>query len=413
LYSYENKLIISCLVEKKNDEILRRIQKIFDRPLDWSYILNIAQKAKVAPLFYNCLQELGYADRLPAETKRKLQQIVHQNGLRNLLYYQELKNILISFKALEIETIVLKGAVLAEVIWQNVSLRHMWDIDLLVREKDLVGSEKKLLEMGYISSEPLHPKDWFKNNQHLPPFCNPRNGVITELHTDITTPKNRFLLMPETWGRAWPIKLSGADTFMLCPDDLIIHLCIHLAYMDHMVGKLRNLTDIAKILEFYKTDFSWEWIVRRAYERDFVSYMYYPLFLAKEILNADIEEEILKDLHGKSRLTNMEDKLLKGLIRRNILMGDGTSGFSPEQRIQRVLSQTLLSNDRIILKMLRLLKSIFIEVPAKSGWKSGPKPLFLLYPIYRIFEISWKLIFRSFSSIYRLFQHRERLQIPS
>ena len=409
LYSYENRLMVACLAAKRNDEILQRIHKIFDQKLDWSYILDIAQKTKIAPLLYTNLLELGYEDRLPAGISRKMRQTYHSNGLRNLLYYRELNNILISFKTVGIEAIVLKGAVLAEIIWKNVSLRHMWDIDLLVREKDLSGSEKKLFELGYVSCEHLYPKDSFKYNQHIPPFCNPRNGMIAELHTDLTYPKNRFLRMQETWERAWPIKLSGVNTHMLCPDDLVVHL----SYIDHIVGKLRNLTDIAKIVKSYKSCINWEWIIKQAYERDFVGYIYYPLYFAKEILNADIREEILENLHARSRLTGIENNLLKQIIRRNILITDGASAIAPEQNIQRLLCQALLLNARIISKIIWLLKALFFVIPARSAWKSVPRPLVFLYPIYRISAIIWKLIFRTVRILSRLIWNRMRVQFSN
>lgn len=414
MYSSENKFIFACISVKKDNETLQAFRKPFERKLNWSYILKIAKKTQIAPLLYHNLQDLECEDFIPSVIRKNLKQIYHRNGVRNLHYYLELKNILLSFETINIKTIVLKGAVLAEKVWKNVALRHMWDIDLLVQKQDLEKAEQKLYDLGYVSLEANYPKDWFKGCQHLPSFYNQHTGIITELHHDITPPPERcFLDMEDVWVRACPIKISGVKAYALCPEDLLIHLCVHLSYIHHIVGRIRDLTDIAQVVSSPDIQINWDWVIRKAHERDFTEFVYFPLFFVKEILNADIEAGILRSLRKQSTLTPIEEFLLKQVIKRNILMKDDTSTITPTQNIQRLLCTELLSRDRIFYKFIRLLKNAFLTVPRESLWRSFPKPWFIFYPVYRILEVISKLTIRTARVIIWFVWNKVRVQVAN
>jgi hypothetical protein len=56
-----------------------------------------------------------------------------------MLLYQELQTVLKTFKfrAASIAVIALKGAFLAELVYENIGLRAIGDVDLLVKKEDL------------------------------------------------------------------------------------------------------------------------------------------------------------------------------------------------------------------------------------------------------------------------------------
>jgi hypothetical protein len=68
-----------------------------------------------------------------------------------MLFYQELQTVLKTFKfrAAGIDVIVLKGAFLAELVYRNIGLRAIGDIDLLVKKEDLGKVKRVLIQLGY------------------------------------------------------------------------------------------------------------------------------------------------------------------------------------------------------------------------------------------------------------------------
>ena len=66
-----------------------------------------------------------------------------------MLLYNELQTVLKTFNAAGIDVIVLKGAFLAELVYENIGRRAMGDIDLLVKKEDLEKVKQELIQLGY------------------------------------------------------------------------------------------------------------------------------------------------------------------------------------------------------------------------------------------------------------------------
>ena len=64
---------------------------------------------------------------------------------RNTIIFNELKTLLKILKHAHIEVVLLKGAALVNSVYPDLAYRFMSDIDVLIKESDLVKAQKNLL----------------------------------------------------------------------------------------------------------------------------------------------------------------------------------------------------------------------------------------------------------------------------
>ena len=131
--SSEDKLLLYCSRLSISEDIKHKIEEILNEALDWDYILDCSIKQGISPLFYWNLRKISNGKDVPYEVMKSLEKIYYSNLARNMILYDELGKILKAFKKAGIDTIVLKGAFLAEEIYKNIGLRPMSDIDLLIK----------------------------------------------------------------------------------------------------------------------------------------------------------------------------------------------------------------------------------------------------------------------------------------
>jgi hypothetical protein len=391
LFTAENELILSCILFGLDTNPAQQIEKTLKRPLDWHYILRRAHQNQMAPLLYDNLLKFDTEGVVPHWVTKELARIYHSVGYQNLRYYGELKNVLCFFENLGIEVIVLKGAMLAETVWKNVALRQMGDIDLLVQEHDIEKVDRVLPELGYVSYEGYKSKDWYRtNHHHLAPYHNLHKGVVIEIHNHIVIPNKLFSIdIREVWKRAKAIRIEGIDTKILAPEDMIIHLCLHISYSDLFIGRIKNLIDLSQTIRYYGGSIHWDWIIRDAKEKKIAKFIFYPLYLATDILNVEIKKEILEGFQDHTNLRLFEDRLLKLIIKRNILSKDGETSVLPTWILANLCSD-LLCNDHTWQRIRSLFRTLFLPLNEPIAGTSSPSfagIVYFWYPILRLFQV--------------------------
>jgi hypothetical protein len=395
LYSSENKLIIGLIAVKKDKETALTSQEIFKQKLDWSYILRTARQNGIATLFYENLRRFDVEEEVPSWVTQELKQIYHYIGFKNALFYDELGKVLHAFKNRGIDVIVLKGAVLAEMVWRNVALRQMGDLDLLVREQNLDKVDQTLSQLNYTSYEGYRPKTWYRrNHHHLAPYHNLDKEAIIEIHQNLVPPNNLFYIdVHRVWERAYDTKIGNVDTLVLSPEDLIVHLCLHLSYCNKFVGGIKHLIDISQVVRYYGEGINWDWIIKEANKNKFTKFIYYPLYLAKGILDVGIEKEILNRFKAQSNLRGFWDCLLKLIIKKNVFSKDESSSVFPTWFV-RQLCNDLLCNDSTHLNIKYLMKTFFLPSTGPMTNISSlplPRRICFYYPFLRFYKLISKL----------------------
>ena len=220
------------------------------------------------------------------------------------MLYSELEEILLCFREHNIESILLKGIDLAARVYPERSLRPMADIDLLIRNDDLVNIEKSLVPLNYL----MHPA--FKKNLGKPvsPYlntvvCKKLTVPFVSLHLHWHILNNTFypgygylskLDINKIWQRAEPATLDGNKVFRMEPNHLLLHLAQH--HYKHYFDRLMLLTDIDTVINKYNDIFNWQDIISDAVEFNFQRPLYYSLYFAAKALDTDISQDTISEL---------------------------------------------------------------------------------------------------------------------
>src|SRR5450432_92092 len=101
----------------------------------------------IAPLLYWCLSRMR-ADVAPAEIFEQLLLSTRTCTLQNLRHAAALHRVLAAFETRGIDVLAFKGPVSAWSLYTDPGLRHMADLDLLVRPRDAARAVGMLIELG-------------------------------------------------------------------------------------------------------------------------------------------------------------------------------------------------------------------------------------------------------------------------
>lgn len=214
-------LLLGCLREDNVDIKSARLQEY--TATEWGAVLAASAKLRLMPLLFHTLRP--HFGRLPSASgvREELKQAYMVSGARNMRLYRQLFDLLALFNANGIPVILLKGVHLAEVVYGNVALRPMADIDLLIRPEDLAEADRFMKNKGYDSSDLLQGNSL----EHLAPY-NKKNAFQVEIHFQITEPPfSRRFAVEELWSRSRRESIEGIEVLTLCPEDLMLHICAH------------------------------------------------------------------------------------------------------------------------------------------------------------------------------------------
>ncbi len=250
IYPPEFELMLACLRWPQRAEDGDRIRALAQPPLGWSYLFEIISHHKVLPLFQHNLQAFA-ADRVPVATATALRSSSVENAHACLQQTGELLSLNRRFREQGIDLRVFKGVPLAIAAFQQPTLRHAGDIDLLVSEKDIFAASEILRAAGYVRVEPqavLTPRRLRSYLAHQKDFSyeHPVTGAAIDLHWRLFRnpwlPANARI---EQLGVDW-VDLGSERIPTLPAPSLLLYLCVHGA-LDGWL-RLKWLADIGALL---------------------------------------------------------------------------------------------------------------------------------------------------------------------
>ncbi len=172
---------------------------------------------------YKNLQSHGYED---PETGR-LKGIYRQNWYRNQLRLHNAADAVRALAAEGIETLLLKGAPLILLYYKDAALRPMSDVDMLVRTKDAARAAAVLERLGWHTRQRLRSDRaaTFEVIHGVGYSAGPDKAI--DLHSHALEECCYPGADDSFWAAARTLDLEGTKTLTLCPEDLLLHVCIH------------------------------------------------------------------------------------------------------------------------------------------------------------------------------------------
>src|SRR3989338_2337142 len=152
-HSAETDLILSALkffvhFESEPAAFIQKIKMI----AEWQPVIALASRHRVLPFVTLALDKAGAFKEIPAETQTVMAQDMRQALLDNRAKVAEFKKHNRFFEEAGIPIIPLKGIALTQAVYNEVPVRRMGDIDLLIKEKDVATVHQILEEKGFLDS---------------------------------------------------------------------------------------------------------------------------------------------------------------------------------------------------------------------------------------------------------------------
>lgn len=330
--------------------------------LKWDLLLNKAAWHRLICLLSYHLRTADLSVFVPQVVLQKLQSLNFVNLARNMLLQDGLSELLSAFNREGIPVIVLKGAALLGSVYQDISLRPMSDLDILVKLQHLHRAEAIALSQGYVHFWERSTRDDAKIiGRHLPNLMHIEKRIMLEIHHHIVDLKDPYHFdLSGFWARAWPIKMLGASALTLAPEDLLIHLGINFL-LDRRYGSnaaLGQLCDISEVILHY-SELDWDLVEKVAEEHGIASGLHFVLYACEQLLHTRVPASILPRL----RPPDFKPSLAHAFFLRRVL--DTRSWLAHDL----VAPQLTYSRRRVLWAIIKRFFSVPEEIPQKNGFR--------------------------------------------
>lgn len=252
----------------------------------WDSVAITAIVVGLAPLLHWQIEQQQLA--APPLALAKLAVTRQAHAQRNQAIAGQLAEILAACHRQHIPGIVLKGAILAPLVYPEPALRPMNDIDLLFMPDDLPRVAALLQELGYhgktkaadhgpgitkhLSTFRRAGGDGATPNPYLSAAADRTvepHGSLEEAWFGLTVD-----ITPGVWPRAIATELHGQPASRLSAADTLLHLTVHAAFHVIMGASiLVQLYDIGRVLSVWRDELDWGQVIdlsRRARAEPYV-----------------------------------------------------------------------------------------------------------------------------------------------
>lgn len=316
-FNAEGELLLCCSRTHLDESIIKQIQILIEQEINWSRLLQFAEKHRVIPLLYHGLR-LSCQDAIPREIYHDLKGRFYNNTHKNFLLTKELIRLTSVFKDQNIRSIPYKGTLLASSVYGKLSYRQVWDIDFLVHQRDFNKSCDLLLSEGYKLTESFDREQSF--------FCDKRD-IEVDLHWGITP---IYFPVPFDFDGFWcnthSISILGNAIPTLSQEDLLLILCIQIAKdsweRQQRIEHLIKVCDIAELIRNHPS-INWDEVIVQAKHLGILRIVYFGLSLSKKLMGTQIPDEICQQIQNDKTALPLASQVC------NCLFSEDDMSFAP------------------------------------------------------------------------------------
>lgn len=258
-----------------------------------------AREHSISGLLYSSIDWNSESDK-DKELIKKWKLDTFYTGINQIRHISQVEKIIKRFNEENIRVIILKGLVIRE-FYKNPELRTMCDADILVREEDLDKARKVLTSLGYLESEEYDEHGAhivFEHTNHLPIEVH-----WTLINDDYFNGSKEF--EKSIWDNAMKVKIGETEALSLGWDDLVLHLCIHMAvHIVHRGFGVRQLVDLVILVENKRDEINWNEFRRKAIECKVNKFVIIIFNVCKELFNMEIPSEVNKGYEVEKNFLN-------------------------------------------------------------------------------------------------------------
>ncbi len=240
------------------------------------------------PLLHRSLERLGTHDPRILElgaTRRVIR-------YRNLLLLEGAAPAVAGLEEDGIPTLLLKGAALVTAYYDDLGLRPMADVDVLVRSADAGAAFERLATLGW-SGEP-RPDAWTLAEKHSAPFTREGSPPL-DLHWRLLEDAEDAAGEAGLWERARPAGLAGLASRVLDPADQLLHVVAH-GMRWSADASLQWVADAWAVMR--GGDLAWDRLLAEARRRRLTLAAHDALAGLRDLLDAPIPGDVVEGLRA-------------------------------------------------------------------------------------------------------------------
>lgn len=299
----EERLLLLCARLCLDDRTRQEIEGIARDGINWDVILERSRTEGTQALLHTHLRNLEHIKaRVPMAVLARLEASYRGNWARNVLLTERWAELIALLTPEGVDVITHKGAALIHTVYPDIGLRPMADIDLLIRPGDVPTVTRTLRAAGYRTpGESMEAEEAFRGYLHFV-----RDSTVIDLHWELAH-YSRFEGIVRVdhdglWKRARRMAVGGAPGLMLSPEDLLLHLALHVT-LGSEFGRLIWFTDIDAVLRRFGSVLSWERVLEEATRWRVKALLGVTLRICQESFETPIPTGVLPSLlPGRSRL---------------------------------------------------------------------------------------------------------------
>ncbi|MCM3216400.1 nucleotidyltransferase family protein [Niallia taxi] len=255
--------------------------------INWRKFYQLALHHRVIPLVYSNINR-NKVKWIPKEVINVLKNKYQQNVFSMLKLTSEMDLIAKHFNNNNLPALFLKGPILGEQLYGNISLRTSKDIDILISPSDIIKTKKLLLKLGYIEKEETeYILNEHKLRTHHTVFNHSESKFSVEIHWRLNDLPDKEPNFDVLWNRRRTSHLTKETINILGEEDMFLYLVSHGAR--HGWFRLRWLADIDRLIlkgiEWQKLS-----LIMKEYANDHI--VGQSLILSQGLLNTYINKEL-------------------------------------------------------------------------------------------------------------------------
>lgn len=369
----EIELLLLCARTQMDSERAARVETLLQEGIDWDYLLEAAQEHGVTPLLYWNLNATC-PEAVPEPSLERLRSRFRKGAQYNVFMAGELVRLLNLFEKHEIPAVPYKGPSLAASIYGNLALRRQSvDLDILIRERDVLKARDLLLSQGYRPDERWTPRQEavLLQASHEYTFVHDDKRVKVEVHWRITSRYFSFPLDSERlWVRLRPSSLLGKEVPGFSPEDLFLILCAHGTI--HLWQQLELICAVAELVRAGE-ELDWDQVMTEARELGGERMLFLGLCLADDLLGAPLPDVVLQRVRTDPSVKPLAARVRERFFREVYNPPPGT--------IETTLFH-LRARERLRDRVLYCVRLAMI--PTEYDWAALPLPRSLSFFYYVI-----------------------------
>lgn len=264
---------------------------------NWPRVVKLCRQHRVAGLVLPLVDDLAQSGRVPAGTAYGLRDAAMGDVARTAKLRRALVELLPTIGSIAGGVVVLKGPVLATLLYRDPSLRPYNDLDLLCREPDFDAACAALFGLGYcFAGDPAlrprrHPRETYWERY----FFRKRDSVAVELHVDGLKVGLKPREADAVWQRVRALEIDGATALALAPGDQLLQLCVHVHR--HGYPCLGWLKDLDLLVRRFDQELDWRRIIEAARAEGVEPFLWHALGYAVKLLATPVPRAVLQALN--------------------------------------------------------------------------------------------------------------------